>query len=205
MSRLINFLFQENQGKIIEKINFSLFTVVRVRCWQWTWTSWSISPMLLPNTELLWSERNINKKYLFNINFSRLKLKPDERRSQQSSAISGVGTIMVDQEFLFHVRNNYNLILLWSCQWRFRAQSWRTGFWVELFRLTKLDEERMFAGSTGISSERMWCTGLPWVILHHSTDQKFKLSECEGGSSLHVSLKNGSEKFSHDPQNLFML
>ena len=48
----------------------------------------------------------IRFKYFYadKICFSRLKLIPDERRSQQSSTLYGAGTIMVDQEFLFHVK-----------------------------------------------------------------------------------------------------
>ena len=46
-----------------------------------------------------------------NIFFWRLKLVPDERRSQQSSTLYGSGTILVDQEFLFHV-NMYRISIL---------------------------------------------------------------------------------------------
>ena len=41
--------------------------------------------------------------------YFRLKLVPDERRSQQSSTLTGAGTIMVDQEFLFHVKQIISL------------------------------------------------------------------------------------------------
>ena len=40
---------------------------------------------------------------IFLISFRRLKLSPDERRSQQTSAISGEGTLLIDQQFLFQV------------------------------------------------------------------------------------------------------
>ena len=65
---------------------------------------------------------------LTNLTNFRLKLQPDERRSQQSSTLTGAGTIMVDQEFLFHVKKIIPLtylILLILLFPRFQVLSWR--------------------------------------------------------------------------------
>ena len=84
----------------------------------------------------------------------RLKLSPDERRSQQTSIVSGSGTVLIDQQFLFQVRKrSLQENLQTSC--RFLVLNWRIGNSPAWFRFTKTGEGRIFVGSIGVSSRKM--------------------------------------------------
>ena len=86
-------------------------TAVNLKCSQWTSLNLNIFAMFSQKMELLSSR--FKREFIHHMTFYlllcctflflRLKLIPDERRSQQSSTLYGAGTIMVDQEFLFHV------------------------------------------------------------------------------------------------------